>query len=259
MTDQFKAFFNNIASQYQPLTRYSVETLDCSLDRFLKYLPSECASVLDLGAGDGYPASRLMAKHPRLHLSLLDLSFEMIKAAQVRFARANPTPRFILADLNDINFEGSSFDGALSCCTLQFVREITAFLQKIRSALLPNGIVCLLFYDPEDLRCQLIHKYFPGLHAIEQLRHYPDNKVCLALKSVNFSIIHTEVMDYHIVYSGAPEYLNFIDSRPFSGFAQMPDEVYRKSFQIFSAIIRKLFPYGSIHSPGRLRLIIARR
>ena len=213
--------------------------------------------MLDLGAGNGFPSCRLVAKNANINLSILDISSNMLTEAKNQLLAANQSPQLIHGDLNNLVLRANSYDGAISCCTLQFVLQLHEFFQRLKSALCSGGILCLIFYDPMDLRLQLVHKYFPGLNAIDQYRHHSQDAVLDVLRRCSFRSLHAETLDYWITFPDASSYIKFISERPFSVFNSMPVSEFNNGLEVFLPIIRREFPDGPVNSPGRLRLLIA--
>jgi ubiquinone/menaquinone biosynthesis C-methylase UbiE len=112
----------------------------------LRYLPSNCQDMLEIGCGTGAFA-RLLARRSEQVLAL-DLSPEMIRIARERSAKF-PNIEFELADVRDRVLPAESFDCIATIATLHHLpfREI---LLKMKAALKPGGVLLVLdLFEPE--------------------------------------------------------------------------------------------------------------
>jgi len=91
--------------------------------------------VLDLGCGDGALTARLADLLPQGQVVGLDVSRGMIEAAQ---PKASENLRFILMDINDLNFDEES-DVVFSNATLHWVKDHRRLYGNVRRLLRPGG------------------------------------------------------------------------------------------------------------------------
>ncbi|MBN2018645.1 MAG: class I SAM-dependent methyltransferase [Sedimentisphaerales bacterium] len=235
--------------------------MEQAINEFLKFMRSDQKYLLDLGTGNGYPASRLLAKRPELRLSLLDCSDNMLLAAKKILATIAPdnVPTTIRGDLNNLKFRPDSFDIIISCCTLQFVRNIKVFLCALRSVVRPYGKLFFAFNDRDDLKMQLIHQLFPGFNAIEQARHCTLKELVNLLQICGFSVVHQRRLPYSLFFPTRSSFVEFVASKPFSGFAFMNEKSFQKGFDVFRQTVSEKLPKQNIVSKGRLSFVIAEK
>jgi len=99
MSENVKKQFDAVAPEYDRQRRQLIPCFDdfYSIATDLVHCKSDAPRILDLGAGTGLFSSLICKKYPNASLTLIDLSEEMLKEAQARFA-ANPSVKYIAAD-----------------------------------------------------------------------------------------------------------------------------------------------------------------
>ena len=91
--------------------------------------------VLDLGCGPGLMAADILAEFPRSHVTLFDLTPEMIEVSKNRLA-GNARATYFRAD----DF-GNGYDLVIASLSLHHLEraERPAFFRRVRESLLPGG------------------------------------------------------------------------------------------------------------------------
>jgi SAM-dependent methyltransferase len=106
------------------------------------------ARVLDIGCGNGVPATRLLAE--RFDVTGVDMSDVQIARAR----RLVPTATFIRADVASVEFPQGSFDAVVSFFALIHlpVEEQQALLERISTWLVPGGLFLATVGHASDTR-----------------------------------------------------------------------------------------------------------
>ena len=111
------ATFNRLADRYVE-KYFHLDMYDPYLERFVKRIESQGASVLDVACGPGNVSAYLAKVRPDLKLVGFDLAEEMIKQARLRV----PSAEFLVKDCRHIGkldhmFDASAFSFGLSYLT----------------------------------------------------------------------------------------------------------------------------------------------
>jgi len=136
---------NNIASVFSKFAKvYEDKFMDYNVfhdtyDRFLKLLPDNKATVLDIGCGPGNITKYLLQKRQELDVLGIDIAEEMLQLAKVN----NPTASFQLLDCKDIDKINSNFDGLLCGFFLPYLskEEVNSLIIATHKLLNKNGIL----------------------------------------------------------------------------------------------------------------------
>ncbi|MGH7721539.1 MAG: class I SAM-dependent methyltransferase [Candidatus Dormibacteria bacterium] len=106
------------------------------LDRYILPRLSQHARVLDLGCGNGIPATRILSEH--FDVTGVDISDVQIDRAR----RLVPAVTFLRGDIAEIAFPSASFDAVVSFFALIHlpVAEQPGILQRIGDWLHPGGL-----------------------------------------------------------------------------------------------------------------------
>jgi SAM-dependent methyltransferase len=109
------------------------------LDQYLLPRLSPPARVLDLGCGNGVPATRLLAE--RFDVTGVDISEVQLSRAR----RLVPKATFIQADIATVEFPAESFAAVVSFFALIHVpvAEQPGILQRIGEWLIPGGLLLM--------------------------------------------------------------------------------------------------------------------
>lgn len=97
-------------------------------------------AILDLGAGTGRLSAMMLNKFPGAHLTLVDISEEMLEKASTRFAD-NDKLQYIAADYLNYEF-GQTYDAVVSSLSIHHLThpDKQALFRKVHSLLKPGGV-----------------------------------------------------------------------------------------------------------------------
>lgn len=113
----------------------------------------EGGSVLDIGYGNGYLIQRLDRLNRAYDLYGIDISNDMLAAAEARNSHAKQEGRLHLqvGDCCSLPFEGEMFDAVTSVNTVYFWSDAVKGLMEIRRCLKPGGQFINVVYAREWL------------------------------------------------------------------------------------------------------------
>ncbi len=78
------ALWRRLSSRYEWLVARIVPQAEAFFDTCVSFVPQGGISVLELGCGTGYATERMLRRNPRARVTGLDLSEEMLAAAQAK-------------------------------------------------------------------------------------------------------------------------------------------------------------------------------
>jgi tRNA (cmo5U34)-methyltransferase len=159
IAEQSKYRFEDIKARFEaePATSYG-EHMDrwipdfeyahrLLLDSITIHLPNS-ATAVELGAGTGRVSQRMLDAFPDLRLSLVDISANMLSAAQTRLAQYAPRCQFVVRDIFEegFNFPANSVDCVVSVFAICHAQDVPVYRQlygRIQRWLKPGGyFVC---------------------------------------------------------------------------------------------------------------------
>lgn len=106
--------------------------------------------ILDVGAGTGFPASRLRERHPDAELVLLDLAEGMLHQARKRLA-GDAACHYLCADAEALPLPDRSVDLVFSNLALQWCGDLGAAFGEFRRVLRPGGTLLFSTFGPATL------------------------------------------------------------------------------------------------------------
>ncbi|HET8786859.1 MAG TPA: class I SAM-dependent methyltransferase [Candidatus Limnocylindrales bacterium] len=113
------------------------------LDRLAPVVDAGATDVLDVGVGTGNLSRPALARWPRIRVTGLDASREMVETATalIADAGADHAARFsgTVAFAGDMPFPDRAFDVAMSSFVLQLVPNRAKVLREVRRVLRPGG------------------------------------------------------------------------------------------------------------------------
>jgi ubiquinone/menaquinone biosynthesis C-methylase UbiE len=119
--------------------RYSQGTLG----RSLALVPERATDLLDIACGTGLFESMLRESRPRLRITGVDLSPEMLDRARERFA-GDPNISFVVGSAERLPFADASFDVIACNNAFHLVQDGSAALREFRRVLRPAGRVIIV-------------------------------------------------------------------------------------------------------------------
>ncbi|MCL6613786.1 MAG: ubiquinone/menaquinone biosynthesis methyltransferase [Firmicutes bacterium] len=146
--DERAAMFSRIAKGYDRINAVLSWGLIGRWRRaLLRRLPHgwRPGSILDVCCGTGAMTALLAETYPEAGLFGVDFAPGMLCEAAARFARTRgPSPRFVLADQNDLPFADASFDLVVNAFGLRNSVSPERSLAEMLRVLQPGGFLALL-------------------------------------------------------------------------------------------------------------------
>ncbi len=109
------------------------------------YSPVAKTNFLEIGPGNGTHISKIVSLNNDLNFTAIDLSDEMVKAAQVQNSTLIESGRVQIGAGNcrKMNFEPASFDHILGINTIYFWDPVEIYLTEIRRVMKKGAQLCL--------------------------------------------------------------------------------------------------------------------
>jgi len=160
-----QAAFDAAAREYDRTRRQLIPCFDDFYQTVIDRLPfasGDAPRVLDLGAGTGLLAAKILAAHPSADVTLVDVAEAMLAQARERLSRAAEAGRahFVVSDLAQAEFPGS-FDAIVSALAIHHVEAASKrdLFGRVHRALRPGGV----FLNADQVRgstprLEAIHK-----------------------------------------------------------------------------------------------------
>ena len=153
-------------------------------DRFMgRYTPSLAAAlasaagvvdgqrVLDVGCGPGGLTSELAARTGAERVAAIDPASQFVAACAVR----NPGVDARQGVAEQLPWEDSAFDAALSCLVIGFMRDADRGVREMARVTRPNGTVAICMWDIAGDGMKMLHIFWsvmrdlhPGIHGEQQ-------------------------------------------------------------------------------------------
>jgi SAM-dependent methyltransferase len=108
-------------------------------ERLIDLLPADLAgTVLDIGAGSGLTSERMLARHPRCNVVLVDPSEAMLEIARCHLA-GRPA-QFVTIDLDSVAASGVHAVAAIASASMHFL-DLDAAFRALARIVAPQGHV----------------------------------------------------------------------------------------------------------------------
>ena len=135
---QASALFDKYAKDYEDKFM-NVDLYKDSLDTFCNLIHTKEPKLLDLACGPGNLAKYLLDKRPDFNLVGIDLSPNMIAAAQ----RNNPNGNFKVMDCRDISSISERYDAVICSFCLPYLsrEEVDVLLSNISDLITAAGVI----------------------------------------------------------------------------------------------------------------------
>lgn len=142
------------------------------------------AEILDIGCGASVPIDKLLIENG-FHVTGIDISPEQIKLAKIN----NPTGKFIVKDMTEIDFPMDSFDAVVSFYAIFHIKreEHQNLFHKIFSFVKPNGYLLVTMGSSEWEGIEEFH----GVNMFWS--HYGREKNLEIIKNAGFKIIYNVI------------------------------------------------------------------
>lgn len=142
-----QAAFSRGAASYDAQARAQMRARARVAALLARHAPG-AVRILDVGAGTGALAARLLAERPERRLALVDLAQGMCEAARAACPRAGA----VRADAEALPFGAARFDALVSSSTLQWLEQLEPALGEVRRTLAPGGLLVLALFGAGTLR-----------------------------------------------------------------------------------------------------------
>lgn len=130
--------FGRAAGSYDDYARPQREIADKLIDNLTASAPPEAAaSILDLGSGTGYCATRLQAEFPRAKIFNLDIAEPML--AQARGRGNSACEYWVCGDGEELPFGERLFDLVVSNLTLQWCQNPQRVFSELYRVMRPGS------------------------------------------------------------------------------------------------------------------------
>jgi SAM-dependent methyltransferase len=105
-------------------------------------------SVLDVGAGTGALASAILEARPKAHVTGVDVAPDYVAAARQRAAGRGV--RFVVGDVQALDFSDATFDRTVSLLAMNFVPDPARALAEQIRVTRPGGLIAAAVWDYGD-------------------------------------------------------------------------------------------------------------
>jgi tRNA (cmo5U34)-methyltransferase len=200
---EIRARFDNDVERFSSLETGQLTTQDAALvleliaDSAARVTP-QAKRLADLGCGAGNFSLKLAERFAFEHITLVDLSANMLDRAVERLREATPASRLhpLQADVRDLDLQPASQDLIVAAAVLHHLRaegEWTAVFRELFQALCPGGSLWIWDFVEHDI---------PGLQQVMWSRY---GDFLVALKGEDY---RQKVFGY-IAYEDSPRSVAF--------------------------------------------------
>ena len=138
-------FFDKVSEQYDQSIRRIIPPYQEMFETLLGYCfldPAKPLSILELGCGTGNLSVYLRDVFPQAHLTLVDLSHDMLQQASQKLGGGSDSLRLVEGGFMAIEFQEAEFDMVVSSMALHHLldEEKPAMYARIYRWLKPNGV-----------------------------------------------------------------------------------------------------------------------
>jgi ubiquinone/menaquinone biosynthesis C-methylase UbiE len=139
--------WNKIASLYQDKFM-KLDLYNDSYDFICHSISKPDAKIFEVGCGPGNITHYLLSQRPDFQILGIDISSNMIELAK----KNNPTAKFEVMDIRNMNLIHSKFDGIIAGFCLPYLSELEAqeFIQNSYEILNPDGLIYLSFVEGDS-------------------------------------------------------------------------------------------------------------
>lgn len=245
-------YYDQQAQSYDPEQRLSSSTASLIVKAIRRRIQhSDCFNLVDIGCGNAYLSSRLLADMGRG--IFLDISSAMLEQAKHRLKSLKGN--FVCADARAIPFKQCSMSIVLMSFVLHLLTDPEYAIIEIERILMPGGHFFFVTYDPQDLVEDLHHKYFPGYRDIDLKRFSPLSKLKDLFHNRGFEKINPTKYQYKIRYNNVEEAVAVVKDKPFSGFLRYNDDDFKKYLIEFESNLRNDFGNGEVIYQSKVTLL----
>jgi malonyl-CoA O-methyltransferase len=181
--------FNIKASKYDSVSEPQSELAEELFELSLDYLPNTPPVLLDIGCGTGHLSLELASLFPK-NLDCLDISKEMLKICKEKLQVNFPNIQWRLFENDAEDFEPDIMYDAIYCsATIQWFKDLPAFLAKLKRWLKPRGILAIGAFGEKTL--QELHKAYKEVAARQvetKAKFYSKKELISIFKKAGFAL-----------------------------------------------------------------------
>ena len=183
-----KVNFNLRASKYDSVSEPQAELAHGLFDLSLDYLPNTPPVLLELGCGTGHLSFSLAGCFPKM-LDCLDISKEMLQICGEKL-RDFPSVKWRLFENDAEDFEPDTQYDAIYCsATVQWFKDLPAFLPNAKKWLKPGGIFALGAFGERTLQeMRTAYKEASGRPLSSEATFYSQKKLLSMFEKAGFSL-----------------------------------------------------------------------
>jgi malonyl-CoA O-methyltransferase len=147
---QARRAFEAAAAGYDEVAALQREVAGRMLER-LDYIRLEPRLILDLGAGTGEAAERLVHRYPRARVLALDFALPMLQRARRRGSWLR-RPRCVCADAEQLPLADACVDLVFANLSLQWCTDLDHSFAEILRVMRPGGLLMFSTFGPDTLK-----------------------------------------------------------------------------------------------------------
>ncbi|MBI3561017.1 MAG: malonyl-ACP O-methyltransferase BioC [Gammaproteobacteria bacterium] len=146
--------FEKAALHYDEAAFLQREIADRLLERLnlMRFMPRR---IVDVGAGTGYCARKLLQRYSKAGIVALDLAQAMLQVAKAELSwlsRLGSKLQYIVADAESLPLASASVDMIFSNLTLQWCNDLPGVFAEFERVLAPGGMLLFTTFGPDTLR-----------------------------------------------------------------------------------------------------------
>jgi ubiquinone/menaquinone biosynthesis C-methylase UbiE len=231
-----KADYSKIAFHYDKARLLSEQTMLIWLNLIARLSePSTGSRLLDLGCGTGRFSLPLASKL-RLDVTGLDSSEDMLAKAKEK--DSNSVVKWVLADASALPYPDSLYDIVFMSHLLHHVESPLNVLKECGRILVPSGIVIIRYGAMEQIRNDVIHKFFPQVIEIDEQRTPTRQLVENWLVEAGFVSISSEEVAQQ-TYETSVEHLDAARGKSTSALSMISEESFQTGLHNLEEYIAK--------------------
>ena len=147
MNKEISNSFSKRASSYDSQSYVQNDVNKRLLDG-LKIIKHDKKNILEIGSGTGCLSQNLKLKYPKINLTSIDLSHEMLLIHK----RKNPRAQCVTAQAENPPFKDETFDTILSSITFHWCDIDDLVFQKYYNLLKPSGLLLFTVAGPDTFK-----------------------------------------------------------------------------------------------------------